>query len=634
MSADTLNTIFERSVRLYGEKPALKFRQKQGISVLTYRELGHRVQVLGAGFLSLGVRQGERVGLIAENRPEWLLTDLALLGCGVVDVPRGGEASLSELQYILAHSEAVGAVVEDRHQLEKIEAIRSDLPRLRFLVVMDPVENPRSPLPVYTLAEVMEQGRERLVAGRNRFLERSHQVRAGDLATIIYTSGTTGTPRGVMLSHANIVHNVRTLPPLLQITSADRFLSILPPWHAFERTVEYILLSTGASLFYSKPVKQILLPDLQTEKPTFLAGVPRIWQGLYKGIMTNIAKERAPKRWLVTTALAVGHRHRQAERERKGLLPLFTPLPPLRHRWRRARATLTYGLTKPLYALFDRMVYSKIRQVTGGKLRAVISGGGALPRPVDDFFSAVGITILEGYGLTETAPVVSVRLFGQEIPYTVGTLLPETFVKILDEEGKPVRPGEQGIIWIRGPQVMLGYYKDKEATERAIDAEGWLNSGDLGRLTLQGALQITGRAKDTIVLLSGENVEPEPLEMRLSESPYIHQVMVVGQDQRMLGALIVPDFPALETYLQKQGVSPASVEEMLRSPPVQELYRKEIHRLISSRNGFRACERIGGFVLLPREFRVGQELTHTLKMKRNVITQQFAQEIAQIYHSP
>jgi long-chain acyl-CoA synthetase len=632
MSLTTLNTTLARSVQLYSEKPALKFRHEDQVITITYQELGRQIQALGTGLLALELRAGERVGLIAENRPEWLIADLALLGCGAVDVPRGGEISLAELRYILEHSDAVGVFVEDEKQLTKLESIRAGLVGLRFIIVMDPTFTGSGRPHTYSMTEIRERGIQRLVQGDYSFLERSQRVKAEDLATIIYTSGTTGTPRGVMLSHANIMHNVRTCPSLLQITSNDRFLSMLPTWHSFERTVEYVVLSAGASIFYSKPVKQILLPDLQYEQPTFMAGVPRIWQGLYKGVLLNVTKEPAFKQWLFHIGLRVGRLYKKVERIRQDLDPLFSLPSLMKQGVRKAAATVLYWATKPLYALFDKILYAKIRHITGGKLRAAISGGSALPRRVDDFFAAVGLTMLEGYGLTETAPVVAVRLFGREIPYTVGTLLPETFVRIVDDNGQAMPLGEQGIIWIRGPQVMRGYYKDKDTTEKTINSEGWLNSGDLGRLTIQGALQITGRIKDTIVLLTGENVEPVPLETQLLESPYIHQAMVVGQDQRTLGALIVPDFTALENYGKTVGVSTSSAQELLTLPVVQELYRKEIQRLISPQKGFRACERIGGFVLLPYEFRVGEELTHTLKMKRNVITQQFAKEIAQIYH--
>ncbi len=632
MSLNTLIMTFEQSVHMYSERPALKFRQGDEVVTLTYQELGRQVQLLGTGLLSLGLRRGERVGIIGENRPEWIITDLALLGCGAVDVPRGGEISLAELRYILEHSDTVGVFVENEKQLAKLEAVRPHLPGLRFVVVMDPSYTASQEGDVYSFREIIQRGKERLASGDDRFFEAGQRVKGEDLATIIYTSGTTGTPRGVMLSHANIMHNVRTIPPLLQLSPTDRFLSILPPWHAFERTVEYIVLSAGASIFYSKPVKQVLLPDLQYEQPTFVVGVPRIWQGLYKGVLRNVSKEPPVKQKLFTLAITVGKQYKKAQYVLRDLDPLFVPPSLLKKIFRKGKAFCLYWAMRPLYFLFDQLIYRKIRQITGGKLRAAISGGGALPRQVDDFFNAVGLTLLEGYGLTETAPVVSVRLFGQEIPYTVGPLLPETFVRIVDEGGQAVPLGEQGLIWIRGPQVMMGYYKDKETTEKIINPEGWLDSGDLGRVTIQGALQITGRAKDTIVLLSGENVEPSPLETQLLESPYIQQVMVVGQDRKTLGALIVPDFTALELYSKTLNLPTTSPEELIYLPAIRELYRRELHRLISPQKGFRACERIGGFVLLPREFQMGEELTHTLKMRRNIIAKRYAKEIEQIYH--
>jgi long-chain acyl-CoA synthetase len=281
--------------------------------------------------------------------------------------------------------------------------------------------------------------------------------------------------------------------------------------------------------------------------------------------------------------------------------------------------------------LGEKLVYDKIREKTGGELKAGISGGGALPGHVDDFFAGVGITVLEGYGLTETSPIVAVRTFERPVPYTVGRLLPEVEVRIVDESGAELPRGAKGIIMVRGPLVMKGYYRNKQATDQVLGPDGWLNTGDLGRLTLDGELQITGRAKDTIVLLGGENVEPLPIEQKLSECALVRQAMIVGQDRKKLGALIVPDFESLKAFAEAENIPYASIEALIEDERVIDAYRQEIRGLISHKNGFKTNELLTSFKLLPREFEIGKELTHTLKMKRNLIAEKFKEYIDAMY---
>jgi long-chain acyl-CoA synthetase len=279
----------------------------------------------------------------------------------------------------------------------------------------------------------------------------------------------------------------------------------------------------------------------------------------------------------------------------------------------------------------DILVYRKIRERTGGELKAGISGGGALQKHIDDFFAGVGICILEGYGLTETSPIVAVRTFERPVPYTVGPLLKGVEVKIVDENGKKLPIGQMGAVMVRGQLVMKGYFKDEKATDMVRRPDGWLNTGDLGRLTISGEIQLTGRAKDTIVLTGGENVEPLPLEQKLSESSYVHQVIIIGQDQKTLGALIVPNFENLHDYAQEHQISYKTDEDLVGDQRIHSLFRTEIRELISPKKGFRPVEYVSNFMLLPKEFEIGKELTQTLKMRRNVIFDIYAGEIQRLY---
>ncbi|MFQ5893640.1 MAG: AMP-dependent synthetase/ligase [Nitrospinota bacterium] len=452
--------------------------------------------------------------------------------------------------------------------------------------------------------------------------------RPEDLATIIYTSGTTGTPKGVMLTHGNMLHNIRVVPPLFRLTEHDRYLSILPSWHSFERIIEYLVLTVGGSLAYSRPVRPVLLKDIAEERPTFLVAVPRIWEALYQGIMTELRRAPTGRGRLAQAVLALARAHARARNRLGGREPIFhdDEAPAAAGR---LKAQGVKWLTAGLIALAGRPLRSALQAITGGQLRAAVSGGAHLPPPVDEFFDALGIMILEGYGLTETAPVACSRSYDRAVMHTVGRPLPEVEVKVVDPAtGETLPAGRRGVVHIRGPNIMAGYYKDPEATRQAVDADGWLDTGDLGRLTVGGDLQIVGRAKDTIVLSSGENVEPEPIEAKLKESPAIAQVCVVGHDEKHVGALIVPNAEALGRAL---GLAEADLEQVVAHLKAHGLIKREVQRLICAANGFKPHEHVTVFALLAREFTPGHELTHTMKMRRTVIHDLYAETIEGLY---
>ena len=633
--AATLNEMILESIEKYADLPALKIRTGDLFKPISYRELGEVIEKLGTGLIDLGIGKRERVGLISDNRYEWIMCDLAVLGTGACDVPRGSDSTPQELEYILRHAEINTAFVEDKVQLDKIYSIAESLPDLKTLIVIaDDVKiNKRHYryIRVETMKGVIARGEELLKKGDRRYLRASRRVKPDDLATIIYTSGTTGVPKGVMLSHRNIMHNAVGSPVNVPITTGDRFLSILPAWHSFERSVEYVLLYVGASNAYSKPTAQVLLKDFATEKPTYVASVPRIWESLYSAIHYKISKESFVRRALFHGFVWAGIARHKSKMRAKNQMPRFEPAGKAKRFFEMIGSGAAAAFLKPAVCLGDKLVYSKIREKTGGKLKAGISGGGALQNHVDDFFAGVGIRVLEGYGLTETSPIVAVRTFERPIPYTVGQLLPETWVKIVDESGAELPRGRRGTIMVKGPLVMKGYYRNREATKSVLSADGWLNTGDLGRFTLDGEIQITGRAKDTIVLLGGENIEPMPIEQKLGECRFIRQAMVVGQDKKRLGVLLVPDFEALKEYSDDEKIRYSDLDDLLTNGRVLDLYRDEIRSRISHKNGFKTNELITSFKLLPREFEVGKELTHTLKMKRNLISDTYRDQIECMY---
>ncbi len=633
--ATTLNEMIRESATKYGNLPALKIREGDVFQPITYKELWDIIEALGTGLIDLGIGKGDHIGLISDNRYEWIMCDLAVLGTGARDVPRGSDSTALELEFILRHAEIETSFVENAKQLNKLYAIAENLPKLKNLIVIsddDEIHPKDYPLiNVFTMQGVRKKGGKLVEKGDTRFRDAAMAVTADDLATIIYTSGTTGEPKGVMLSHGNIMHNVINAPKSVPITTGDRFLSILPAWHSFERTVEYILLYVGASNAYSKPTAQILMKDLELEKPNYIASVPRIWEALYNAIHYKISKESVLKRSIFHAFVNAGIKHHKSVLRMRRLLPVFKPQPLFKRAGEYLISVLRMVLLRPAVLIGDKLVYSQIREKTGGELKAGISGGGALQEHIDDFFAGIGLCVLEGYGLTETSPIIAVRTFERPIPYTVGPLLRDVEVKIVDENGRKLPTGEKGIVMAKGPLVMQGYYKNEKATKEVISPDGWINTGDLGRLTYTGELQITGRAKDTIVLLGGENIEPSPIEQKLSASRFIRQVMVIGQDRKLLGALIVPDFEELTSYAKSEHISFSGTEDLIEDPQIKNLFRGEIKALISPKHGFRNVEYISNFTLLPKEFEVGRELTHTLKMRRNLINDLYRGYIDAMY---
>jgi long-chain acyl-CoA synthetase len=627
--AETVAGMFQEVVGRHGGRVAFRYRAGEGFADITFAELAARVESLATALLDLGVAPGQKLGLISDNRPEWVLCDLACICLGVPDVPRGSDSTVREIEYILGHAEVAGAFVEDARRLEKIAPLRDKLPGLRLLVVMDPEWAGPAPAGVHRLADLLERGRALRAAGDRRLEAARAAVRPDDVATIIYTSGTTGEPKGVVLAHRNLMQNVSVLPGHLQITHEDRFISLLPPWHIFERMVEYVAMAAGACQTYS--CIRTLGADMASEKPTFMASVPRVWEGILGRVTANIAKEPAAKQRIFALLLGVSKRYTAASKVLQGRDTLYAAPSPAARLAAVLGALATVVLLFPVQA-FAQKKFAAIRQRTGGRLRAAVSGGGALPPYVDDFFAAVGITLLEGYGLTETSPVLAARTFDRLVLGTVGLPIPGTELRVVDEQGRDLPQGQKGIVLCRGGQVMVGYHKRPEETAKVLSADGWFNTGDLGRFTIRGELSLTGRAKETIVLLGGENIEPSPIEDALKESPYLSQIMIVGQDKKHLGALIVPNFDAVRDWLAAQGAAGGTApQEICKREDVHALVKQELHRLMTEERGFKYYERIPRFALLAQEFAVGDEMTQTMKLRRTIITERRAEEIASLF---
>jgi len=520
-------------------------------------------------------------------------------------------------------------LIKETKSKKDAEFIQNSL--LNRMMVIEKDYNKKHSTAIFSFDKINQIGKDLLSKGDAKFSELSKTALPEDLVTIIYTSGTTANPKGVMLSNSNFMHNVRVTPPTQELNEKDRWLSVLPSWHIFERTAEYLSLSTGASTAYSKPFKQILLPDLKDEKPTIICSVPRVWESVYKGIMDNIRKGSSLQKIIFNWSVNLGEKYKEAEGILNNTMPLFDRAEYTPEELDQARRTVKRLGWK--YRLADKLVFKKIRGLTGGELRFAISGGGALLEAIDVFFNTVGIIVCEGYGLTETSPVLTARNPKDRIMFTVGPPLPEVEIKIVDKDNynKELPNGEMGIVLTKGAMVMKGYYKSEEKTKEIIK-DGWFNTGDLGKKTYNGKfLKLVGRIKDTIVLRGGENVEPLPLEDKLKESEYINMAIIVGQDKPRLGVLIVPDFETLKAYIIENNIEYKNIDELINHSKIISLYQKEQKRLISKENGFMPYETVMGIALLPHEFTIeAGEMTETLKMKRFEIHKKYHKEIDRI----
>lgn len=634
-SGETLPKRMRDLARRHGERPFSWTKDKDDIFQPTsFAEMWKTVTALAAGLREIGVQRGDHVGIMSHNRREWLFTDLAIMALGAVDVPRGADSTAEEMSYILHHGDCGITVAEDAAQCEKILSRREHIPALKQIILFEH----QTPLPeapgitITTWQDILDRGR---AAGEAAIQTIEAEVDAGDtddLATILYTSGTTGEPKGVMLAHRSFLFQMDRLEKILFLTPNDIFLTVLPVWHAFERAVEYICLNYGASLAYSKPVGSVMLGDMARIRPTWMTSVPRIWEGIRSAVLRNVRSQSVFRQAMFHFFLGVGEMHSSFSNMLMGRVARFQP----RSRALEvAVAIIPTVLLTPLRLLGNALVFGKIRRRLGGRFVAGVSGGGALPPHVDQFFRAAGITILEGYGLTETGPVLAVRPQYRPIPGTVGPLLPDVEYRVIAEAaaaGTSVGPGEKGELHVRSPQVMLGYYKKPAETAEVLLDGGWLRTGDLVVFTMTGDFRIVGRSKETIVLLGGENVEPQPIEEAILQSDLVDQAMVVGQDQKFLGALIVPDREQLLELARELATEYVEEADLWEDQAIHARFYREVQERVNRTTGFRNFEQVFRIKLLSQPFQVGEELTQTMKIRRNVVEDKYKREINALFH--
>ncbi|MFK8186107.1 MAG: long-chain fatty acid--CoA ligase [Phormidesmis sp.] len=601
----------------YGNHLALHDPHTAPETKYTYTELASAIQQFATGLQVLGVSPKEKIALFSENRPRWMVADQGIMTVGAIDAVRGANADTAELMFILEHSDSIGLVVQDVTTLSKLGSELARL-NLRFVILLT---DEAAELDADLGGAKLMNFTELMALGASASL-RPAPISRDDVATLMYTSGTSGMPKGVMLSQRNLLSQIKGASSVVNVGPEQKVMSILPIWHSYERSFEYFTLSQGVTQIYTniRAVKK----DLKAHSPQYMVAVPRLWESIYEGVQKQFRDQPESKQKLVNFFVTRSQEYIQARRILEGL-----NLDQLESSaGQKLGAMLKLLYLWPIHQLGDRMVYAKVRQALGGQVDYLVSGGGSIADYLEDFYELAGIQILGGYGLTETSPITHVRRPWRNLRGADGQPVPGTETLIVNlETRQPVPNGTPGLVLLRGPQIMQGYYKNEAATTKAIDSEGWFDTGDLGQVTDAGDLIITGRAKDTIVLTNGENIEPTPIENACLRSPYVDQIMLVGQDQKSLGALIVPNMEALEKWAASKG---SAVD--LTSADVQSLFKKELKREVSNRPGYRADDQIKTFALLEDPFTVENGLlTQTLKVKRNKVSDRYSDTINRLF---
>ncbi|MCH8569746.1 MAG: long-chain fatty acid--CoA ligase [Balneolales bacterium] len=609
---------YELSMKWKGkQKTAFAFKPSgdEPYSEIKWEKVIKDVNALSAYMLDNGMKPGDRFAILSENRYEWAVVDFAGQLAGGINVSLYATLPPEQCEYIINDSESKFFFVSTGIQLKKAVEIKSNTKSVKQIIAFDtpPNKSLLEQKDVFLFDQVLEKGREKFQEYADRIVEIRSNVKPEDTSTFIYTSGTTGNPKGVMLSNNNLVSNVKAAHKIIDIGPDDRTLSFLPLCHAFERVAGYYaIMGGGAEIFYAESVDTVS-KNLTEARPTIVISVPRLFEKMYNIVLKNVQAGSNIKQGIFNWSINVGRKSVKSD----GFI---------------------LGLQKKIA---DRLVFNKLKERTGGRVRIFVSGGAALPADIGNFFQAAGLRITEGYGLTETSPVMTVNPFGGERYGTVGHVLHGVTVGIQRvADGKVIAQlsgdsypsnlsSEEGEILCKGPNVMQGYYKKEKETKEVIDDDGWFHTGDIGRFD-NGYLQITDRLKHMIVNAGGKNIYPGPIEDGIKTSLYVDQAVVVGEAQQFMSALIVPDFEALRGYCKQNNIEAARTDhELINQEEIKKLFDKEL-RLMNKK--LASHEKVRQFRLLLEPFTVENGiLTPTMKVKRKVLEQRYADLIAQIY---
>ena len=594
----TIPQLFYSITKEFGkgrERPVFKHKINNQWIDISYDKFYEDTENLAFGLAAMGVRRNDKVAIISENRPEWVYSDMAILGLGAIDVPLYPILTSDTIEFILNNSESVGIIVSNKFQLNKILKIRDKCKNLKFIIVLNENEKGNEKN-VFSLKEIQDKGVEFKREQPQLFNESMKLCQENDLCTIIYTSGTTGEPKGVMLTHKNIASNVKAAHEIFDIGDTDTFLSFLPLCHIFERMAGYYTaLSGGCIIAYAESIEKIA-QNMEEIKPTILTAVPRLFERMYSKIKKNVESQPEKKQKIFNWAVELGKEYQLAKKSGQPI-PVFLTI---KHK------------------LADKLVFHKLREKTGGRLRFFISGGAALARELGIFFEAAGILIIEGYGLTESSPVIAANRLNDYKFGTVGKVLPGVEVKI----------AKDGEILAYGPNIMQGYYKNKKETDDTIK-DGWLHTGDIGVFDAEGFLLITDRKKHLFKTTGGKYIAPAPIENMFLASKYIEQFVLIGDRRMFVSALIVPDFEALKEFADANRIQYTDVDDLVKMKQIYELLDKELDQFQKKLANF---ERVRKYAILDKPFSIETgELTPKLSVKRKVIEERYKDLIEDMY---
>ena len=587
----TLVDVFERLARRHKRKDTLNYKSEGRWVSVSSDEMMLRAKEIAAGLYSIGVRRGDRVAILSDSRVEWTLTDAGCIFAGVVDVPIYPTLTPPQVKYILNDSGAGVLFVANREKYEELHDIIAESPVKQVVVFESTAADD-----VLSLVQLEAKGAALLKEQPGLIDRASREISSHDLATIIYTSGTTGEPKGVMLSHSNLVSNLIDSSGHLSFGEKDIALSVLPLSHVFERQAMYMYLNQGMAVYFAESLLTIG-PNLREVRPTVLVGVPRIFEKIYDRI-----QERAAASGRASTAIlnwSVGVARRYAE-----YLIGHKPVPR--------------GL-KIKHALAEKLVFTKWRDAFGGRIRLLLSGGAALPEELAYIYIGAGIPIMQGYGLTETSPVITAGVLEENRPGTVGKAIPNVEIRI----------AEDGEIETRGPNVMQGYHNKPEETRAVFTSDGWFKTGDIGTIDADGFLRITDRKKELFKTSGGKYISPQPIEQAIKGSRFVSQVVLIGAGRKFPAALVVPIWEQLDSYCKLKGIQVQSRNELCHHPRILDLLQRQIDALTPNLARY---EKIKAIALLENEFSIeGGELTPTLKIKRRVIDEKYRDVIDRLY---
>jgi long-chain acyl-CoA synthetase len=592
----TIPEMFDVVTKTYGvNKTYIKHKIDGKFIDVNYQEVRDITENLASGLAALGIKRGDKVAIISENRPEWYYSDFAILGLGAIDVPIYPNSTSDTIEYIINNSESVGVIVSTKFQLNKVLKVKSKCRNLNFIINISN-DDTEGEAGVYTFNQAIDRGKIYKRENPSHFLNSIELTNENDLCTIIYTSGTTGEPKGVMLTNKNILSNVKSACEVIRVTDEDTFLSFLPLSHIFERMAGYYLaFSCGSTVAFAEGIEKVA-QNMGEIKPTVMTGVPRLFERMYSKIKKNIEKQPEKKQKIFEWAIGIGQEFRELKRNSR-------PVP----------FTLTIK-----HKLAEKLVFNKLKQVTGGNLRFFISGGAALARELGVFFEAVGILVLEGYGLTESSPVITVNRENDYKFGSVGKTVPGVEVKI----------AKDGEILAYGPNIMQGYFKKKRETQEMI-IDGWLHTGDIGVFDAEGFLIITDRKKSLFKTSGGKYVAPTPIENLFLGSKYIDQFIIIGDKRMFISALVVPDFEALREYADAHRIPYKTNEDLIKLKQIEEMMEKDFTQF---QKQLASYEKIRRFTLLSQPFSIESgEMTPSLKLKRKVIEERYKDLIEDMY---